>query len=560
MPVSTLCLSAFLIAPPIAPLPDDGYDFLVLDMPHRAVMGGALQFAVRGRPGNPYVVFGDIGNRAARFRRLPLHLDLSPALFVAAMGTLPAHGSGAHALGLPNVPSADGLVLYFQAFGTDAGVYDGWTASDGKAVTFHKELNQPLISLLTVNRIPRDQNGAEPGEGTLAVPVTGFTVDLFFDGRSQGAIDPQSLVVTADQPLGGGAVPPGTNLAPFFSFALDRASAVVGPSWAFPAGGIVKLTADVKNAGGASAPQETYTVRSFVHSDFARPFATKQIWWIDFDAHDLDRTGVPDYREDLVLFGLGNSASDRTGPSARIELRARERVLEKMRKHFALGTPEAINIDFSIVRPGGTHSRICVGGRNGYPRSQLPPGAQETTGAAFVDPQNQTKTEVNCFGFVGVHPRSIYWLFKDVPAFQTVFGPLQSNPVGNDPDDPVVTDPAFDPTRGTASQRARWVTIEGGIEAFANAVSFILVQETCHSMGLVEPGILNGGLLGGYGYGHSTDYHFDDGLGNFMSGNNSTPAPAQPANLAMIWGHFQSGRAHFTPLNLAYLQERVVNR
>ena len=555
------CAISLLALPSLPPAaPDNGYDLLLLDMPHRAVMGEPLRFAVRGRPGNPYVVFGDAGNNVSRFGRLDINLSLSPMLFIAGIGVLPAHGSAPHALPIPNVPSADGSALYFQAFATDDGVLDGFAASDGKQVTFHKEQNQPLISLLTVNRIPRDQNGAERNEGTIRVPPSGFTVDLFFDTRGRGPIDPSSLTVVADQPLAGGTIPPNTDLAPFFTISGDHASGLVDSSWLFPAGSFITLTADVKNVAAAAAPQETYTVRCYTNVPSTRPFATTQIWWVDFEAHDLDRTGLPDYREDLLLFGLGNDAADRLGPSARVDIWTRETTQSKLRQYFGVGNPDGINIDFSIVRPGGTHSRICVGGRNPIPASQLPPGAQETTGAAFLDPLNQSKSIVDCFGSVGVHPRSVYHLFKGVPAFVLVFGPLQTAPVGSDPDDVVVTDPAFDPASGSARQRARYVTIRNGVDALANAVSFVLVQETCHSMGLVNGAGLNGGLMGSYQLGHSTAAHHDDGQGNFLSGNNSTPAPAQPANLALIWDHFQSGRAHFTPLNWAYLQERIINR
>jgi hypothetical protein len=184
----------------------------------------------------------------------------------------------------------------------------------------------------------------------------------------------------------------------------------------------------------------------------------------------------------------------------------------------------------------------------------------ETTGAAFLNPRNQLKSILDCFGQVGVHPRSIYHLFKDVPAFAVVFGPLQATPVGNHPEDPTVTAPGFDPTQGTPAQQARYRQIEAGVGALAAAVAFVLTQETCHSMGLVPTGNLRGGLLGSLTWGHSTFGHFDDGLGNFLSGNNSTPAPAQLSNKSLIWDHFQSGRAHFTPLNWAYLRERVINK
>ena len=54
---------ALLGSPPASP-PDEGYDLLLLDVPHRAVMGDLLKFSVRGRPGNPYLVLIDVGRTA----------------------------------------------------------------------------------------------------------------------------------------------------------------------------------------------------------------------------------------------------------------------------------------------------------------------------------------------------------------------------------------------------------------------------------------------------------------------------------------------------------------
>lgn len=568
-PACAALLSFFPIAPlgPSAAVPwpvpalDEGYDLVVLETPHRVVMGGTLDLRVLGRPGNPYVVFGDVGRQLTVFGNLWIHLDMGPHLFLAAEGRTGADGRGAlHRLKVPDLPFLDGSVLYFQAFAVEPGAFGGLAASDGKKVTFHKELRQPLITLLTVNGIPRDQNGSEIAEGRLTVPPTGFSIDLRFDDRGRGAIDPGSLVVTADRPLGGGAIRPGVNLARFFTVTATDATAVVSTAWAFPPNQTITLRATIKNRAGVVAPMETYTVNCRNWTRFNKPFRTRQLWLLDFDRHDLDNSGVKDYREDLLLFGLGSDAKAVSGPSANVDQWTRRTIQTLLRGYFKVGRPDGVNVDFVLKRPAGTHATICIGGLNRWPANQLPPGAKGTTGAAFLNPWNQRKNIVDCFGFVGVHPRSIHKLFSGVPQFQAVFGPLNKNPVGQDPVDGVVTAPGFDPTKGTARQKQRYAEIKAGVDAFSKAVAFILTQETCHSMGLVpngRPGA--GGLLGGLAFGHSTNGHFDDGRGNFMSGNNSTPAPATRPNLSLIWGHFQSGRGHFTPLNWAYLRERLIN-
>ena len=458
-------------------------------------------------------------------------------------------------------PGSNGLVVHFQGFARDTSALGNYVASDGKQVTFWDDVAQPMIRLLTVNGIPRDQNGAEINEGNLFVPETGFTVDVTFDDRGVSPIDPTSLVITADQDLGGGTIPAGQNLASFFAITNSGASALVTPTWSFPPDTTVTLTANVSNQLGNPAPTETFDVDCLTPTDLNRPFEKQQLWYLNFARHDLDGTSVPDYREDLLLFGLGTDATETNGPSANVDAWTQSAIQTELRRQFGIGTPDPVNIDFLLVQPTGiTHSVICVGGRSQFPVSSLPPGATETTGAAWLNGRNNGEVS-NCFNgvaSVGVYPRSIYYLFRNVPAFQQVFAPLLINPVGNDPRDAVVTANGFDPMTANPAEAARYREIEAGVRDFALATAFILNQEMCHSMGLVTSGKLGKGLLGSYLFGHSTSGHFDDGQGNLMSGNNSTPAPAQPANLALIWDHFVSGRAHFTPLNWAYLTERII--
>ena len=562
MRTKPLFLATALLLAASPRIPDEGNDFLVLELPHRVVLGDPIRLAVRGRPQNPYLVLADVGRKLTVFNQVFIHLDLGPALTVIGAGALGANGAAFHEVPTPRDPALENFTLYFQALGDDAAVVRRLSASDGKSCTLLRDDGQPLITLLTVNKISRDQNGAEIGEGGLWVPTTGFTIDLAFATRGRAPIDPSSLVVTCDKALGLGAVPPNTNLAQHFTFANgdSTASATVAPSWAFPQNTTVTLTATIKNTSAAAAPSESYTFKADVFRYYTQPFVTKQIWYLDFDRHDMDRTTVPDFREDLLLYGLGSSAVETAGPSFAVNAMARAEIQAQLRGFYGVGSAEAVNLDIVITRPAsGVYATMCVGGRNSYPLSALPPGAKETTGSAYVNPNNTTKNLVCCDNNLGVHPRSIYYLFKDVPAFQGVFAPLQANPVGRDPDDPIVTQPGFDPLLGTARQKLRHAEIASGVKAFAKAVAFVLAQETGHAMGLVAPGpFANRGLLGGQFYGHSTEWHSDDGQGDFMSGNNSTPAPAEAPNLAMIWDHFQSGRAHFSALSWAYLRERVI--
>ena len=560
MILSFLSLSLLLSVSAPKPAFDEGYDFVFLKMPSRVVLGDNLTIEVRGRPGNAFVVFADASKARFRIGLALFQLAASPAMFPAAFGFQSAKGTSKVSLKIPVIAALDNVKIHFQALAADSSIPGGIGASDSKTVSLHKERSQPLITLLTVNKIPKDMNGSEVLDGVLTVPPVGFTIDLTFNDRGKGTIDQNSLVVTADKALGNGSIRAGANLARFFSFSGNTASALVTTSWAFPAQ-FLTIKASIKNKNAVSSPTESYFLASDSFSSFNRPFRSKQIWFLDFQSHDLDRSGVPDYAEDLLLFGLGSKAAAKSGPSFDTRQWTERQIVTQLRKNYGVGSKDPVNIDFVLTAPPATHSTICIGGRNAFPKNRLPPGAQETTGAAFVSKWNQNKSNFNCFGFVGVHPRSIFHLFKDVPAFKVVFTSLQANPVGKDPSDAVVTKPGFDPKKGTKAQVKRFREIEAGVMAFARATAFILTQETGHSMGLVWPGANGGGgLMGGVLMGHSTNFHTDDGLGNFTSGNNSTPAPALLPNESLIWDHFQSGRAHFTALVWAYLTERIIQK
>jgi hypothetical protein len=166
----------------------------VLEVAPKVVLGDPIKIAVRGRPGNPYLVAADVGRKQAVFSGAVIHLDMGPFLTIFGSGTLAPNGAAVFEVPTPRAPVLENLTLFFQALADDAAVPRRVAASDGKSCTLLRDDGQPLITLLTVNKIPRDLNGAEIGEGGLFVPTSGFTIDLSFATRGQRA-DRSALAV-----------------------------------------------------------------------------------------------------------------------------------------------------------------------------------------------------------------------------------------------------------------------------------------------------------------------------------------------------------------------------
>lgn len=553
------------------------YAVLYLDAP--VPSGGFLTGTLHGKPMQPYIVLFGTDFGATPLPGFPPAkfscVDLTKTFWPMDVGTIPASGTVPYSIFVPDNPIFYGTTYHFQGFINDYTAPSGLAITNEVTRTFLGPSTAPSMDLVTANAIPEDQSGANPNEGTLLVPPTGFTIDLFFSDPFGAGIDPASLLVTADQALGGGAIPAGTNLAPFFTVtpAAGTATALVDPSWTFPAA-TVTVTAQIASPAGTPSNTASFTFQSGPWPPKKMPFATTQDWWIAFDK-DSDQDGVPDFNDDLTLFGLAGGGNILLGPSWNVAQEVIRRIRFWTEVYYAIRNPDgtpaagAPNLRFWTEKPTTSpFSKICVGGRNSF-STGLPPGATETTGAAFFDPNNQNKTEVLCSSQLGVHTRSIFNIFQIGPTFQATFGPLQATPVGTHPMDVLVTDPAFEPSGPgpfPPGALARWAVIDAGMEALARATAFIVAQETGHSIGLVSSGKLPKSLLGGGMFGHSTGGHFDDGLGNIMSGNNSTPSPGNPSfpfaieNTDMIWNRLTSGGGHFTPLNLAYLRQRIIEK
>lgn len=420
----------------------------------------------------------------------------------------------------------------------DLGLFGGNFGASGGEV----DLTPPTL-LLTLNDIPDDMNDL------LVVPPEGFQITLLPDGAGGSAIDTASLSLTSDQDVG--AYPAGIELGPLFQVTPTRAA------WKVPAGSELartthNLLASIADAAGNLAEVSYgFGVRDFASGP---PLGNLQTIFLDFDQ---DRSLGPeiDFLEDLRSFGLSSS----TAPA--IESLMRDRLVSEIvarvhpyysRKADGSPGPDAANVVFVDTAPGGTRSRLCVGGESSLGGSFL--------GAATMDVNNLNESQDECVGSAtfGVFPQALDDLWGGDAEFQATFDPLMASrggtPVGENPLDVVVTSPVFDPGSATAEELARWEVIENAVDGFAQTIASVVAHESGHLLGLVAHGPAPGGLYGGT-TGGKTDH-------------NVTPSGAHPAENFLMNAGFtfsfeeMTGRNGsplpvFRALGWAYLRDRV---
>lgn len=420
----------------------------------------------------------------------------------------------------------------------DLGLFGGSFGSSGGEV----DLTPPSV-FLTLNEIPDDMNDL------LVMPPEGFQITLLLDSAGGSAIDTSSLSLASDQDVG--AYVAGIDLGPLFQVNPTRAA------WEVPAGSDLartthNLLAGIADAAGNAAEVSYgFAVRDFA---FGPPLGNLQSIFLDFDQDRSLGTEI-DFLEDLRTFGLSSSADPV------IESLMRDRLVGEIvaRVHPYYGRqsdgspgPDAANVVFVDTAPGGTHSRLCVGGQSSLGGSYL--------GAATMDVNNLNESQDECGGsaIFGIFPQALDNLWGGEAEFQASFDPLMASqggtPVGEDPLDAVVTAPDFDPGSATVEELTRWGVIENAVDAFAQAIASVTAHESGHLLGLVAHGPTPAGLYGGTS-GSRTDH-------------NVTPSGASPSEnyLMNAGGTFSfdemTGRNGsplpvFRALGWAYLRDRI---
>jgi hypothetical protein len=362
------------------------------------------------------------------------------------------------------------------------------------------------------------------------------------------AIDPASFSVTLYPWSGGAAVQAFEFLeGPTAGLALLGAGSLAPGTWT-----AVAWISDT--AGRTSAAQLPFAVRD---RPGPPPIGTGQKIWYDF-ASDRDAVPGPDFPVDLQAFGLGSPASPAL--SAVVEAEVVAAVVARVEQAYydedpnGFGFPDPVAVDFFPADPGGSDvTRICVGGAD--------PSGSGVIGSILIDPGNANRASVECGTLppTGIFPRGLL-LYQTQYWFQISFDPLMASrggtPVGEDPLDPVVLDPGFDPGSATPAELARWTAIDTAVQRFGDALGSIVAHETGHALGLVAPGPPGVGLYGGQtGPEYAHDVEADlvtNPAPNYLMKHGGTFSFARLAGMA------GNPLPFLRPLDFAYLRDRVM--
>ncbi len=362
-------------------------------------------------------------------------------------------GEGAHFVpGQTRVDVARGQGSIVSTLGKRAGPGDGAVLQTGT----------PEITSITFSSIPQTLNGRGSAGGYLLVPSGGFKLEISWRDRDSGSVDQGSLKVgtTSNTFTSSGTCPPGTDIVPF----LERSDQGSTGARLTPKGGTrlaegdLILWATVRDAEGNLSPRGAIRIVCADMEDDLRPFETtansSQVWFIDTSRDrqaitisgtntitvSVENTpnGIPDFREDLLAFGLrsGNpkftDLGNGTGPNEFLEEKVKESMVSRLRELFS-----GVNITFTFDSPGTFPSAFQVP-YNSFPFSRIAVGGASEVGAlglGIMDERNSNQdddcawpgTHSSLSYSLGVFPTELMeFLVNTAPTtlFRTTYDPL----------------------------------------------------------------------------------------------------------------------------------------
>jgi len=434
---------------------------------------------------------------------------------------------------------------------------------------------RPELTGITIEDIPEAMNGSRPflnldGElqsFQLLVPAEGFRIRITYQAHALGtAIDPDSLVVTADRAFG--TLQPGTDLGPLFLAGSQEAVLKVNDELAVDPGEVT-VTAQVADRLGNMSEPLSYSFLVAQSGQGVRPFAAPDTWCLLFDRDwwtfesscegtrvtittVFEPNGRADFIDDLELLGLYNEEEPEV--SAYVESFIKQRVLANLRGFFGIEedgthTEDSSPVAFSLG-PDGCASAIAVGGAD--------PAGGYTLGRAYFDWGNKHR-EQDTTPSLGVFSTNLIRFYVNTSyLFQELFDPFipcRGDPVGTLAVDKTVMSADFVPgaPENSEEEESRYEQLYAAADGFGRAVAAVLAHEIGHSLGLVANGPPPGGLFGGESNaeftGYWTDpYHIDTTGNNIMEAAMSFTAMQYRGSNAL----------RFNELNTAYLRERIL--
>lgn len=444
---------------------------------------------------------------------------------------------------------------------------------------------------LRLNALPHTLDGSEPFLDNdlvpksfhLAVPPAGFTLDIHVEAGS-APVAPESLWLRADVVVGD--QPAGAELGAHPQW-LDGSSArwLIPPEMAFALSSLATVEAGIGDTDGlpSEPAQLSFEVRELPPE--LDPFVLPDLWLLDFrrdfeaisagpsadgSAYEIASVAVPegngsaDFEE--VLLRLGLLGPDPVFNQGFIQ-RFRSELRKNLHRMFLLEEDGSANVDSVRIRfvfdgepdapdPAayddlGDFSMIGVGGDSldvdGQPTGYM--------GMAWLDWGNQEQDDNSDHGH-GVFFTALMRKVVSMPGLKPLLAPLfpgEGLPLGAYDGDLAFLDEDYNVNGETDPVlKQRFTVFRLFMQVGGIGLAALASHEMGHSLGLVAPGAPPAGLFGGaseagFVVGPSDGAHIDTAGANLMQTGKSLKV-----------ADFLSSFPAFNPLNLAYLQRRIV--
>lgn len=470
---------------------------------------------------------------------------------------------------------------------------DDTEVADTAIDTFVPPQDPPEL-LLTPNALPPSLNGTFllPSGSPYRIWVNreNFTLDLLSPRPAD--IDWSTLSLSCDSELvlpDGAVVGPGGALESHVQQYVSTGTATDGNQRRIYFSvdvdvdemGEVTCTATVSNSLGSATSDTVFVVATlpperdpFVQPDIWLVTLTRDIFSASFtlesdgtytvaSTHMPEGNGIDDFDEAFV--GLGFFSETNLTARAIVKARLLARVRSEAYRIFGLddsGQPTAEGVPMSLYfegdvgaptksdwSPSGTLSMIALGG-DGTPEDQV----TGIVGRAKIDWNNQG-VENNTVYDRGVYPtgiaRSVLRQILGVLAL-TDFLSASGWPMGEHPDDAVLLDPDLDPATLSGDIVHRYELMNFAIDMVGLALATTLCHEIGHSLGLVPPGPPPTGMFAGM---PNLDF-----IDNYIDGAHVDTGGVNIMQTGAVTNYAEaiSQVPWFNPLNMAYLQRRIV--
>ncbi|MCB9877260.1 MAG: Ig-like domain-containing protein [Planctomycetes bacterium] len=410
----------------------------------------------------------------------------------------------------------------------------------------------PVVNA-TINDLPASRRDG------LVVPPSGFTIDVSTYDTSSQWVDMSSIEVHLD----GGVGPSAADLAPFAEIGYGTYRVVV-PGTDPLSSGQWTLTVSARDLAGNLSTSAAIPFAVDTASGGALPFEITQVVWVRTDL-DRDGNGHPDFEDDMLRLGFA-TAGDPAGTNANMRRVVLNGILAKSNHVYGRGSrgepldASSVSLRFSTRQPIGVpHMQISLGGLDPSGGKTRAYGSDSTgvLGRAYYDYRNSNLSERNTSTSpaLGVFPAEMFLYQARIheqvyPSYQTLFASrflpicpdMGGTPAGSHALDATVLGADFDYSLASTAERARYNQLMAAADDWVSVIGIILAHEVGHSVGLVAPGAMPGGLFG------------DSSLHDSYAGAAEVMAPSVGYEAMTTLDYA------FRDIDLAYLRQRVLLR